>query len=271
MEGNLKVLFIGDVVGKPGLDKLTEGLPSLIEKYKANFVIVNGENSFQGKGITEEEANIIFAAGAHVITTGNHVWDNWRSKPLLSANDCVIRPFNYPPGNAGRGFKIYKINGIDIAVVQVQGRAFMSSIDCPFRSIDYALNMIGDKAQAIIVDFHADATAEKMAMAWHLDGRVSALLGTHTHIQTADATLLPKGMAYITDVGMTGPYDSVLGMDKEVAMKRFILQTPHKFAMAENDVRIAGVLIEIDIEGGQALRIEPFMEPKFGRSVHDFV
>jgi hypothetical protein len=177
---------------------------------------------------------------------------------------------NYPPGNPGRGFKILNLNGdISVAILQLQGRTFMQMIDCPFRSADNVLKMLSDKTRIIIVDFHADATAEKMAMGWHLDGRVSAVLGTHTHIQTADASILPGGTAYISDVGMTGPYDSVVGMRKDIALKRQMLQTAHKYEMAEGDLKIAGAYVEIDTATGQAMKIESFMFPKFINSVYE--
>ncbi|MFP4370435.1 MAG: YmdB family metallophosphoesterase, partial [Candidatus Kapaibacterium sp.] len=207
MANRINVLFIGDIVGDPGMKIVRENLLEFKKIYKSDFLIVNGENICNGKGVTETEASELFTLGVHVITTGNHIWDNWKSRPLLAKNDNVLRPLNYPGGNPGRGFKIYDTNDFTVAVLQLQGRTFMQSIDCPFRAADMALNMIQEKTNLIIVDFHADATAEKIAMGWHLDGRVSAMLGTHTHIQTADATILPAGTGYITDVGMTGPYD----------------------------------------------------------------
>lgn len=270
MNNKLSVLFVGDVVGEPGMSAVRKYLPDLIAEHSANFVIINGENVTNGKGITEPEAKELYSLGADLITTGNHIWDNWQSKPLLAKDDRVLRPFNYPPGNIGKGYRVTKSkDGEDIAVIQIQGRTFMYSIDCPFRAIDHVLNQIGDKCKTIIVDFHAEATAEKIAMSWYLDGRVSALIGTHTHIQTADACLMPKGTAYISDVGMTGPYDSVLGLDKEVALKRFMLQTAHKFKMAENDVRLSAVHLHIDAESGQAMKINPIIIPKFERSVYE--
>lgn len=180
-----------------------------------------------------------------------------------------MRPLNYPPGNAGKGFKIFSIKGKEVAVLQLQGRTYMQSIDCPFRSADNALKMISERTNLIIVDFHADATAEKIAMGWHLDGRVSAVLGTHTHIQTADACLLERGSAFISDVGMTGPYNSVLGMRKDIALKRFVLQTAHKYEMAQEDFKISGAIVEIDFETGQALSIDSFTYPKFIKSVYE--
>lgn len=270
MSSKVSVLFIGDVVGEPGKNILEEKLPSLIEDYKADFVIVNAENICNGKGVTEKEATELFGWGIHVITTGNHVWDNWKSRPLLASNPLVLRPLNYPSGNPGRGYAFVTIKeNIKIAVLQLQGRTFMQSIDCPFKAADYALKAISEKTKNIIVDFHADATAEKIAMGWHLDGRVSALLGTHTHVPTADAQILPNGTAYITDVGMTGPFDSVVGMRKDIALKRFTLQTPHKYEMAKEDPKVSGVNIIIDSETGQAEQIKPITKPGFVSSIFD--
>lgn len=270
MAEKIKLLFVGDVVGEPGLKILEKELPNFIQKYGINLLVVNGENADNGKGINEEIAKKLFDLGTDIITTGNHIWDNWKAKPLLATNDKVIRPSNYPPGNVGKGFKIFKSrNNFNVAVVQIQGRSLMQPIDCPFRGIDNVLKIIGNQANIIIVDFHAETSAEKVSMAWHLDGRVSALIGTHTHIQTADAAIYPKGMAYITDVGMTGPYDSVVGMKKDIALKRQLLQTAHKYELATEDVKIAAVFVEIDAESGQAICIEPIIYPKFVKSIYE--
>ncbi len=270
MKSKINVLFIGDVVGQPGIQLLQKELNNIKDKYKSDFLIINGENACNGKGLTEEEAKIFFELGANVITTGNHIWDNWRAKPLLASNMNIVRPLNYPQGNVGKGYIILNLEelNVKIAVLQLQGRTFMQSIDCPFRAADFALKNIEEKTNIIIVDFHADATAEKVSMGWHLDGKVSALIGTHTHIPTADACILPNGTAYITDVGMTGPYDSVVGLRKDIALKRFLLQTPHKYELAENDAKICGVHLEIDISTGQALKIEHFSFPDFEREVN---
>jgi len=268
----INLLFIGDVVGFPGLDFIKQKLPCLVEKYNSNFIIVNGENICDGKGITETEADQLFDLGVDVITTGNHIWDNWMSKPLLKTSPRVIRPLNYPSGNVGRGYVIvnHKNTNKEIAVLQIQGRMFMQTIDCPFRAADAALEDISKKTEVIIVDFHADATSEKVSMGWYLDGRVSALLGTHTHIQTADEQILPKGTAYITDVGMSGPYDSVLGLDKTVAIKRYLYQTAHKFIPATKDIHICGVSVQIDSSSGQAVKIERIIYPDFDREALNF-
>jgi 2',3'-cyclic-nucleotide 2'-phosphodiesterase len=265
----IKLLFIGDIVGKQALSFLCENIEQLISKYSANLVVVNGENTDDGKGINEEQSEELFKHGVNVITTGNHIWDNWKSRPLLVKNDKILRPMNYPPGNPGRSFKVLTMIGTDVAILQLQGRTYMQTIDCPFRAADNALKILADKSKIIIVDFHAEATAEKIAMGWHLDGRVSAVIGTHTHIQTADASILPEGTAYISDVGMTGPYNSVVGMRKDIALKRLLLQTAHKYEMADGDIKIAGVVAEIDSETGQAMKIESFMFPKFVNSVYE--
>lgn len=264
MNEEIKVLFIGDIVGTPGIKAVEDYLPVYIEKYQPDLVVFNGENAANGKGITEEEMELFLTLGADIITTGNHVWDNWKGKPLLAKTDKVLRPLNYPQGNPGLGYTFIELqSGQEAAVLNLQGRTFMQTIDCPFKAAEYALKQIQERTKIIVVDFHADATAEKIAFAWFMDGKVSAVIGTHTHIQTADACIMPQGTAYITDVGMTGPYDSVLGMKKEIAIRRFTLQTPHKFDMADGDVKLSGVFMKISSETGKANFIESFMYPKF--------
>lgn len=272
MKHSIKVLFVGDVVGPSGLELLKTELPKVKENHNIDFTIVNGENSANGRGITDDEAKIIFDAGANVITTGNHVWDNWKGKPLLVNEPNIIRPLNYPQGNVGKGFLYYKLEDkVNIAVLQLQGRTYMQTIDCPFKAAEFALKHIEERTHFIIVDFHADATAEKISMAWFLDGKVSALIGTHTHIPTSDYQILPNGTAYITDVGMTGPYDSVVGLRKDVALKRFLLQTPHKYENAENDNKLCAVVIELDKSTGQAIKIEQIITPKFDTETNIYV
>ena len=263
----INLLFIGDIVGFTGFDFVCENLPALAKKYNSNFIVVNGENICNGKGITEREAEKLFELGVDVITTGNHIWDNWISKPLLKSNNLVLRPYNYPPGNVGKGVATVKhSSGIEIAVIQLQGRTFMYDIDCPFRAATKILTTLTKDIDVIIVDFHAEATSEKVAMANYLDGKVSALIGTHTHIQTADAQILPKGTAYITDVGMSGPYDSVLGLRKEVALNRHLYQTAHKYESATENNKICGVTVTIESESGRALRIDNFTLPDFPKT-----
>jgi metallophosphoesterase (TIGR00282 family) len=259
----LNILFIGDVVGHVGLRELLRNLPSLRETYKPDCIIVNGENIVDGKGLSDKEADELFGAGVHCITTGNHIWENWKARPLLASNANVLRPINYPSENPGRGWTVVTLpDKRSIGIIQAQGRVYMQAIDCPFKGVDAAINKIAPQTKVIFLDFHADATAEKIAMGWHCDGRVSAVIGTHTHVQTADARILPNGTAYLTDVGMTGPYDSVLGMKKEIAIRRLLLQTAHKYEIAEGDVRICGVHCVVDEDTGKAVAIEPFMIPQ---------
>lgn len=264
----LSILFIGDVVGHVGLRELLRQMPTLRQQVQADVVIVNGENIVDGKGLSDKEAAELFAAGTNVITTGNHIWENWKARPLLASQLPILRPLNYPTENPGKGYCFFTLpSGKSMAVLQLQGRTFMQSIDCPFKAADWALARIAPQTSVIFVDFHADATAEKVAMGWHLDGRVSAVIGTHTHIQTNDARILPRGTAYLTDSGMTGPYDSVLGMKKDIAIKRFILQTAHKYETAEADLRVCGVHILVDEATGKAVHIAPFSSPEPIRSL----
>lgn len=263
MKEKINVLFIGDVVGDAGINIVQNTIKGLKDKYQPDFIIANGENADKGKGISKKESQQLFELGINVITTGNHVWDNWSSKPLLAENPNVLRPFNYPAGNVGMGYVLQEFEEFCICVLNIQGRTFMQTIDCPFKAADFVIKNVADKTKIIIVDFHAEATAEKMAMSWYLDGRVSALIGTHTHIPTSDYSILPKGMAYITDVGMTGSYDSVVGMKKEQALKRMLLQIPHKYEVATEDCRICGVNVVIDTCTGIAESIEQFILPKF--------
>ncbi|MBI4548371.1 MAG: TIGR00282 family metallophosphoesterase [Ignavibacteriae bacterium] len=260
----LNILFIGDIVGKPGLDLTETLIKSYFQKYNVDFCIVNGENLVEGKGIDEPTANKVFGLGVHVITSGNHLWDNWHSRKLLEKNKNVLRPLNYPSENAGNGFVVYDLGEKGkVGVLNLQGRIYMQPIDCPFKKADWAVGRIHEQTKVVFIDMHAEATAEKMALAWHLDGRVTAIVGTHTHIPTADARIMPKGTAYITDVGMTGPYDSVIGLKKEIAIRRFIHQTPYKYEMASLDVRLCGVYLQADVETGKALKFESFVYPTF--------
>lgn len=264
----LRLLFIGDVVGHVGLRELIRQLPALHERYRPDCTIVNGENIVDGKGLSEVEAKELFDAGVHVITTGNHIWENWKARPLLASTPNVLRPLNYPSENPGRGWYVVTLpDQRTVGVLQVQGRVYMQSIDCPFKATDSALAKMQAQTRNILIDFHAEATAEKIALGWYVDGRASAVIGTHTHVQTNDATILPKGTALLTDVGMTGPYDSVLGMQKDIALKRFLTQTAHKYQTATDDVRVSGVLIVLDDATGRAMHIEPFMSPEPRRSV----
>jgi len=267
MASTVRVLFFGDVVGTNGLAMVVKMLKSLASKYEADFVIVNGENIADGKSLTKKHAQELFGAGAALITTGNHVWDRWDAKSLLAEERRIIRPANYPRENPGSGFAIAEVaEGVKIGVIQLQGRTYMQTIDCPFRVSNWALDKVSAETKVIIVDMHAEATAEKQTMARYLDGKVSAVLGTHTHVQTADEQILPNGTAFISDVGMCGPYDGVIGMRSDVALKRFMNQTPYKYELAKNEVRLAGVVLEISVETGETLSIERFMFPDFPKT-----
>ena len=259
----INILFIGDIVGKPGMGLVQTWLPGLIQKYKADFVIANAENVADGKGCTDKEGNQLFELGVHVLTGGNHTWDKHLSQDYLKKESRALRPLNYPKGTYGNGFYIAQTKKGKVAVLNLQGRTFMAAIDCPFRSADWVLPKIENETKVIIVDFHAEATAEKIAMSHYLDGRVSAIIGTHTHVQTADERIMPKGTGYITDVGMSGPYESVIGMKVQAAVNRFLYQTPQKYEAATNDVHLCGVFLKVDTASGKTVQIERILFPEF--------
>ena len=268
MSTSLNVLFIGDLVGNVAVDLAASLIPDLMEEYDADVLIVNGENAMEGKSISEAQANRLFDLGVDVITSGNHIWEKWHIQKLLSKEPRLLRPANYPRENAGRSYAIVDVGAKGkLGVLNIQGRTFMNTIDCPFKSVDWAVDKIKEETNMIFVDMHAEATAEKVAMGWYLDGRVSALVGTHTHVQTNDAKILPEGTAYLTDVGMTGPYHSVVGMRKDIAIKRFTRQTPFKFEMATDDVHLAGVFCKINYLTGKAEYIQTIFHPEFTRNV----
>ncbi len=226
----MKILFIGDIVGKVGRTTLKELLPNIVDRYKIDFAIANGENVAGGFGLTDKTAIEILNCGVHVITTGNHVWDKKESIPYIAKEDRVLRPVNYPPGVPGCGSAVHVLsNGTKVGVLNISGRVFMSALDCPFRTGKEEIAKLRESTNIIIVDFHAEATSEKIAFGYFVDGKVSAVIGTHTHVQTADEKILPNGAAYITDVGMTGPAVSVIGIEKEQIIERFLLQMPMKF------------------------------------------
>ena len=259
----INCLFIGDVVGKPGLSFLEKWLPVFIQKYSADVVIVNGENVTDGKGITKKEGELLFSMGVIVITGGNHIWDKHQSQEYMKAEPKVLRPLNYPKGAYGNGYYIFQSNKGKVAVVNLQGRSFMTAIDCPFRSADWIVSKLSSETDGIIIDFHAEATAEKMGLAMYLDGKVSAIIGTHTHVQTSDERILAKGTGYITDVGMTGPYDSVIGMKTVAAVNRFLYATPQKYETAEDDVHLSGLFFKINKETKLTTHIERVFFPEF--------
>lgn len=252
----MKVFFIGDIVGKVGRSAVKALLPAIISRYKIDLVIANGENAAAGFGITETVAEEIFAMGVHIITSGNHIWDKKEAIPYLSKENRIIRPFNYPPGVPGYGSILYTVNGIKIAVINLSGRVFMSSIDCPFRTGITEIERMRAETSCIIIDFHAEATSEKIAFGYYIDGKASAVLGTHTHVQTADEKILPGGTAYITDVGMTGPAVSVIGIETEQIIERFLLQMPRKFETAKAPAILSGVALEIDDKTGKSSAIQ---------------
>lgn len=264
MPQTINILFIGDIIGKPGMDLVSSLFKGLVEKHKIDFVIANGENAADGKGIEEGQVKELFELGVHVITGGNHTFDRWDMRKVYTSYRNLLRPLNFPPGTAGIGYTVYEMkNGVKVGVMNLQGRTYMQPIDDPFRAAEWALSKINEQTKICFIDFHAEATAEKMALAWHLDGRVSVVVGTHTHTPTADARILPRSTGFITDVGMTGPYDSVLGMKKDLAIKRFQTQTPHKYETAANDVRLCGVVAEVEVETGKCVKFEQIIFPKF--------
>jgi metallophosphoesterase (TIGR00282 family) len=253
----MKVLFVGDVVGSPGRRILRPALRHLRERHQPDLVVVNGENAAGGNGLTRVTAKELFRAGCAVIPTGNHVWPRKEIIPYIESEPRVIRPANYPDPAPGSGvFVGTAADGSSVAVVNVMGRLFMPAVNDPFRAADRVLDSLLKRTPLIVVDFHAEATSEKIAFGWHLDGRVTAVLGTHTHVQTADERVLPGGTAYITDVGMTGPYDSVIGVDKKQVLERFLTQRPVRLNPASEDVRLAGVVVEADPTEGRAVGIE---------------
>jgi metallophosphoesterase (TIGR00282 family) len=252
----VKVLFIGDVTGKPGRRIVAARLGPLRREHRIDVVIANGENAAGGMGLTADVAAELFAAGVDVLTGGNHVWKNRDAYDLLDGDPRVLRPANYPPGAPGRGAAVLKTaGGAEIGVLNLEGRVFMQTLDDPFRQGREQAALLRASVPTVVVDFHAEATSEKVAMGWYLDGRVSAVVGTHTHVQTADERVLPQGTAYISDVGMTGPRDGVIGMDRDVILERFLTQLPVRFQVASGAVQLNAVVITV-APTGAAERIE---------------
>ncbi len=254
----MRVLFIGDVVGSPGRQGLRETMPQLRERYVPDLVIVNGENSAGGVGITERTANDLFGAGADVITSGNHVYRHREAYEFLDREERVLRPANYPQANPGRGHVVFEAGGMKVSVINLSGGVGLRVARSPFDTVDSILDH--HDADATIVDFHAEVTSEKVAMGWHLDGRVAAVFGTHTHVPTADARVLPKGTAFISDVGMTGSRTSVLGVKPEQALRSMITQMPTRFETAEEDVWVMGAVVDVN-DRGLADSFEQVMVP----------
>ncbi|MBA2564873.1 MAG: TIGR00282 family metallophosphoesterase, partial [Gemmatimonadetes bacterium] len=257
----MNLLFIADIVGKPGREAAEAELRAARQDGTADFVIANCENAAGGFGVTPELARGLLDLGVDVLTSGNHIWDKREAYEYLEREQRLLRPANYPPGNPGRGSTVACAGGLRIAVINLQGRVFMAATDCPFRAADRLIRDLSGEADLIFVDFHAEATAEKVAFGWYVDGRVTAVVGTHTHVQTADARILPEGTAYLTDAGMTGAVDGVIGVRKELAIDRFLKQTPNRFEVATENVRCMGVRLEVDDASGRVTHIVPFDHP----------
>jgi 2',3'-cyclic-nucleotide 2'-phosphodiesterase len=253
----IRILFIGDIVGRPGRELIRRGLSTLLDYHQIDLVIGNVENAAAGFGITREIGDELLDRGLDVMTSGNHIWDRKEAIDYIGAESRLLRPANFPAGVPGNGSYLARTSGgVSVGVVNVMGRVFMVSIDDPFAVVLKQIEALKQRARVIFVDFHAEATSEKVAMGWHLDGKVTAVVGTHTHIQTADDRILPRGTAYLTDVGMTGPHDSIIGVDIEAALGRFLTGMPARFETAEGNPRLNAVIIEADDETGRAVDIE---------------
>jgi metallophosphoesterase (TIGR00282 family) len=253
----LRVLFLGDIVGRPGRRAVKELLPSLREEYDPHLIIANGENAAGGNGITRRTADELFLGGIDILTMGNHVWDQKEIYDFIEREDRMVRPVNYPPDTPGRGYLItYARDDNKVGIINLSGRVYMPALDCPFRLLDEIIPLIKRETKIIIVDFHAEATSEKMALGWYADGRASVVIGTHTHIQTADERILPEGTGYITDVGMTGPRDSILGVKVKPVIQKFLTQRPVRFEVAAGPIQLNAVYIEINQEKGTAESIK---------------
>ncbi len=254
---SLRILFIGDIVGSPGRKIVHDRLADILTQRSIDLCIANGENSASGFGITPRLAEELFGSGVEVITGGNHIWDRKEIFDFFPHEPRLLRPANFPNGSPGKGLFVgVAKNGVGYAVLNLQGRTFMTPIDDPFRAAAHELAQVPAGVKVIVVDMHAEATSEKQAMGWYLDGKVTVVLGTHTHVQTADNHVLPGGTAYITDVGMTGPHDSVIGMEKQTIVQRFLDAMPARFAVAEGDIQMNAVLIDADETTGRARSID---------------
>jgi metallophosphoesterase (TIGR00282 family) len=259
----MRILILGDVMGRPGRRAVREIVPSLIKKEAIDLAIANAENAAGGMGVDIKSASELFSTGVHVLTSGNHIWKKKEIYPYLNEQERLLRPANYPDGAPGRGWCAWENqHGLNALIINLQGRVFMPNhVDDPFRCVDGLLKEHGRHSPVIIVDMHAEATSEKNAMGWYLDGRVSAVYGTHTHIQTADERILPGGTAFITDLGMCGPFDSVIGMEKEVVINGFISQLPRKFEVAQENAVLQGVIVDVDPQSGRARDIRRLRVP----------
>ncbi|KIL35718.1 metallophosphoesterase [Cohnella kolymensis] len=252
----MRVVFIGDIVGNVGRDTVRRLIPWINDKYHPHIIIANGENAAGGRGITASITRELFECGVHGITMGNHTWDNREIFEFIDDEPRMIRPSNLAPGTPGRGSMIIKANGKSLGVVNLIGRTFLPPAEDPFRTADEEIEQLRRTTKCILVDFHAEATSEKVAIGWHLDGYASLLVGTHTHVQTNDARILPEGTAYVTDAGMTGPRDGVLGMEKEAVVRRFLTGLPARFTVAEGKWALNGVYAELDESTGKAQKVQ---------------
>ncbi len=253
----MKILFIGDIVGRPGRHLVRDSLHRLVDQYMIDLVVANGENAAAGFGLTPDVVAELLDMGIDVLTTGNHVWDKRDGMVCLEQEPALLRPANYPVETPGRGVGVFQTAaGLSVALVNLEGRVFMKSLDCPFRKADAILEELGSDQRIILVDFHAEATSEKGALAAYLDGRVSAIVGTHTHVQTADERVLPGGTAFISDAGMTGARDSVIGIRKELSVQKFMTQMPVRYEIAKKDPVLCGVVVSVDEDSGRAESIE---------------
>lgn len=257
----MRVLFLGDIVGRPGREILNRILKNFRQENNVDLVIANGENAAGGSGLTPRITEQLLGYGIDVLTSGDHIWNKKEIYEYLNSTDSLIRPANYPKGAPGRGAAILEVQGIGkVGVVNLLGRVFMDALECPFKRGKEEIDKVRRVTPNIIVDIHAEATSEKVALGWYLDGLASAVVGTHTHIQTADEKILPEGTAYISDCGMTGPYDSVIGREKKNIIERFITQLPTKFEMASQDIQMHGVIVDIDEKTGKATAIKRVQE-----------
>ena len=257
----MRILFVGDIVGRPGRQAVSRRLDRLIDVHAVDLVVANGENAAAGFGLTVDIARELFDLGIDVITSGNHIWDKKEILGYLDRQPALLRPANYPPGVPGAGSGVFSTSaGIKVGVLNLEGRVFMNALDCPFRTADELLDELHRQTPIVLVDFHAEATSEKVALGCYLDGRASALAGTHTHVQTADERILPGGTGYITDAGMTGSRDAVIGIRKELAIEKFLTQLPVRFEVAKKDPVLCGVLFTIDVDTGRALGVKRILE-----------
>lgn len=257
----MRFLALGDIVANVGRDGIKKKLPAIVNSNDIDFVIANAENSAGGSGITPTVADELFRSGVHVLTSGDHIWKKKEIETSIGQYPYLLRPANFPESAPGKGFCIYKLNGISICVISLLGRVFMNTlVECPFKTVKSIIDSIKSQTQIIFVDFHAEATSEKIAMGWYLDGIASCVFGTHTHVQTSDERILPKGTGYITDVGMTGSIDSVLGRERDNVIQKFLTSMPMKFEIATSNVELQGVIVEVDNNTGKAVLIKRVRE-----------